>query len=67
MSKPKPYAEIRDWTNVGQVDLLIDLPGGNGKRVTVAPGKTFKGEAPRLLIRSGALRPTSKKPKAAKK
>ena len=67
MSKPKPYAEIRDWTNVGAVDLLLTAPGDNGKRVTVAPGKTFKGEAPRLLIRSGALRPTPKKPKAVKK
>ena len=64
MSKPKPYSEIRNWTNVGTADLLIDQ---DGKRVTVAPGKTFKGEAPRLLIRSGALRPTPPKPKAVKK
>ncbi len=64
MSKAKPYSEIRDWTNVGSVDLLIDA---KGKRVVVAPGKKFKGEAPRILIRSGALRPTLPKPKGAKK
>ncbi len=56
MSNPnaKPYAEIRDWTNVSTLTVTI------GKK-TVAPGKTFKGEAPRHLIRSGVLRPTVKK------
>ncbi len=55
----KPYAEIRNWTNVSQLTVTVD-----GK--TIAPGKTYKGEAPRFLIRSGALRPTPPKPKGKK-
>ena len=51
--KAKPYAEIRNWTNVSLLTVTVD-----GK--TVAPGKTYKGEAPRHLIRSGILRPTVK-------
>ena len=54
--KAKPYSEIRNWTNVSLLTVTVD-----GK--TIAPGKTFKGEAPRLLIRTGALRPTLPKPK----
>jgi len=50
----KPYADIRTWTNVSLLTVVVD-----GK--TVAPGKTYRGEAPRFLIRSGALRPTPKK------
>lgn len=58
--KAKPYDEIRNWTNVSLLSVTIE-----GK--TVAPGKTYKGEAPRHLIRSGALRPTVKPKPGGKK
>ena len=58
-AKAKPYSEIRNWTNVSLLTVTVD-----GK--TIAPGKTYRGEAPRFLIRSGALRPTPPKPKATK-
>ena len=57
--KAKPYSEIRNWTNVSLLTVTIE-----GK--TVAPGKTYRGEAPRPLIRSGILRPTPSKPKGKK-
>jgi hypothetical protein len=53
MSKQKPYAEIRDWVNMSQTPLIIN-------RKAVKPGGSFKGEAPRFLIRTGALRPKVK-------
>lgn len=58
--KAKPYAEIRNWTNISLLTVTVE-----GK--TILPGKTFKGEAPRHLIRSGVLRPTPPKPKSGGK
>ncbi len=58
--KAKPYAEIRNWTNISTLTVTVE-----GK--IIRPGKTYKGEAPRHLIRSGVLRPTLPKPKTGGK
>ena len=57
--KAKPYSEIRNWTNISSLTVTIE-------GATVGPGKTYRGEAPRTLIRSGILRPTPPKLKAKK-
>lgn len=58
MTKPKPYSEIRDWVNVGVADLYVEVgTEAKPKTIVVRAGERYKGDAPRSLIRSGALRP----------